>query len=85
MTGFSFSKASIDGNDISCEIRSVNSKFLDITFKASHKSSIFEVYALSQLKKIFSRGKIEVKLSNYDQIAQKISINQTLLKSLEAS
>ena len=82
MTGFSFSKASIDGNDITCEIRSVNSKFLDITFKASHKSSIFEVYALSQLKKIFSRGKIEVKLSNYDQIAQKISINQTLLKSL---
>ena len=53
MTGFSFSKASIDGNDISCEIRSVNSKFLDITFKASHKSSIFEVYALSQLKKNF--------------------------------
>ena len=82
MTGFSFSKASIDGNDITCEIRSVNSKFLDITFKASHKSSIFEVYALSQLKKIFSRGKIEVKLSNFDQIAQKISINQTLLKSL---
>ena len=82
MTGFSFSKASIDGNDITCEIRSVNSKFLDITFKASHKSSIFEVYTLSQLKKIFSRGKIEVKLSNFDQIAQKISINQTLLKSL---
>ena len=42
MTGFSFSKASIDDNDITCEIRSVNSKFLDITFKASDKSSIFE-------------------------------------------
>ena len=68
------------------ELRHVNNvkgtKILDITFKASDKSSIFEVYTLSQLKKIFSRGKIEVKLSNFDQIAQKISINQTLLKSL---
>ena len=78
MTGFSFSKVSIDGNDITCEIRSVNSKFLDITFKASDKSSIFEVYTLSQLKKIFSRGKIEVKLSNYDQSLKRLALIKLL-------
>ncbi|GIS26060.1 MAG: hypothetical protein CM15mP127_04330 [Gammaproteobacteria bacterium] len=33
---------------------------------------------------MFSRGNIEIKLSNFDRIAQKISINQTLLKSLRA-
>ena len=84
MTGFSCSKIFIDGNEISCEIRSVNSKSLDVKFKALNQSNIFEAFALNQVKKMFSRGNIEIKLSNFDQIAQKISINQTLLKSLQA-
>ncbi len=84
MTGFSCSKIFIDGNDISCEIRSVNSKFLDVKFKALDQSNIFEAFALNLAKKMFSRGNIEIKLSNFDRIAQKISINQTLLKSLRA-
>ena len=82
MTGFSCSKIFIDGNEISCEIRSVNSKFLDVKFKALDQSNIFEAFALNLAKKMFSRGNIEIKLSNFDRIAQKISINQTLLKSL---
>ena len=84
MTGFSCSKIFIDGNEISCEIRSVNSKFLDVQFKALDQSNIFEAFALNLAKKMFSRGNIEIKLSNFDRIAQKISINQTLLKSLRA-
>ena len=84
MTGFSCSKIFIDGNEISCEIRSVNSKFLDVKFKALDQSNIFEAFALNLAKKMFSRGNIEIKLSNFDRIAQKISINQTLLKSLRA-
>ena len=84
MTGFSCSKIFIDGNEISCEIRSVNSKFLDVKFKALEQSNIFEAFALNLAKKMFSRGNIEIKLSNFDRIAQKISINQTLLKSLRA-
>lgn len=84
MTGFSCSKIFIDGNEISCEIRSVNSKFLDVKFKALDQSNIFEAFALNLAKKMFSRGNIEIKLSNFDRIPQKISINQTLLKLLRA-
>ena len=84
MTGFSCSKIFIDGNEISCEIRSVNSKFLDVKFKALNQSNNFEAFALNQTKKMFSRGSIEIKLNNFARIAQKISINQTLLKSLRA-
>ena len=80
MTGFSCSKIFIDGNEISCEIRSVNSKFLDVKFKALNQSNNFEAFALNQTKKMFSRGSIEIKLNNFARIAQKISINQTLLQ-----
>ena len=78
MTGFSFSKASIDGNDITCEIRSVNSKFLDITFKAlnvisrnllltdliSHVMSLPSIEALEKLNPvILSTGIISILIS----------------------
>jgi uncharacterized protein (TIGR00255 family) len=60
MTGFGKSEKLIDGTTISIEIRSLNSRYLDLTFKAPRAFLFKENEVKEFIKKKLDRGKITV-------------------------
>ena len=82
MTGFGFSKLSNKNFEISCEIKSVNSKFIDIHFKSAQQSFSVEEHLNQKLKSVFSRGQFDVRLNILGGISPKLSINNDVLAQL---
>ncbi len=61
MTGFGHASAAFDGGTIELEIRSVNSRFLDLSFKLSDELRNHETSLRDKLSVAFARGKIELR------------------------
>ena len=80
MTGFGFSKLSNKNFEISCEIKSVNSKFIDIHFKSAQQSFSVEEHLNQKLKSVFSRGQFDVRLNVLGGSSPKLSINNDVCK-----
>ncbi len=59
MTGYGYSEISCESYILSCELKSYNSRYLEINFNAPSFLSSFEFDVLSILKKHFIRGRIE--------------------------
>ena len=66
MTGFGRATSSENGRDITVEIRSVNSRFLDLSFRLPRTFQSMELKIRQILKDSISRGKVEVFLSVED-------------------
>lgn len=60
MTGFGRSSLSIDGRELTIELKSVNHRYLDIAFRMSRSLSFLEDAARSVLSSMLSRGHIDV-------------------------
>ena len=82
MTGFGFSKINNKNFEISCEIKSVNSKFIDIHFKSAQQSFSVEGHLNQKLKSVFKRGQFDVRLNVLGGSSPKLSINNHLLAQL---
>ena len=82
MTGFGFSKLSNKNFEISCEIKSVNSKFIDIHFRSAQQSFSVEEYLNQKLKSVFRRGQFDVRLNVLGGSNPKLSINNDVLAQL---
>ena len=82
MTGFGFSKLSNKNFEIFCEIKSVNSKFIDIHFKSAQQSFSVEEHLNQKLKSIFRRGQFDVRLNVLGGSSPKLSINNDVLAQL---
>lgn len=82
MTGFGFSKLSNKNFEIFCEIKSVNSKFIDIHFKSAQQSFSVEEHLNQKLKSVFSRGQFDVRLNVLGGSSPKLSINNDVLAQL---
>lgn len=60
MTGFGRSSISIDGRELTIELKSVNHRYLDIAFRMPRSLGFLEDTARGVLSKRFSRGHIDV-------------------------
>ena len=82
MTGFGRGKYEKDGRNYSCEIKSVNHKYSDVSIRMPRFLSGFEDSVRKRVLKSISRGKIDVFISfeNYSEMGNKIHFNTGLAK-----
>ena len=91
MTGFGRSKAGSDVNKIEVEIKSVNSRFLEIKFRGYTLEPILEKQIYTVLDKMLKRGNIQVridfnKLSQTNKIMfnkERFEVIQNVLKEIQ--
>jgi uncharacterized protein (TIGR00255 family) len=82
MTGFGIAVSELDNKIITVEMRSVNSKFLDLNLRlpSSYKDKDLELR--NELSKELERGKIDIAVTiEYSDDFTKVSINKTLIKA----
>ncbi len=86
MTGFGNGQAEHESlGSLAIELRSVNSRFLDLAIRLPQELTTFEPLARSELQKRFARGKIYLS-TRFDPIpgaAERYLLNEPLLKKLE--
>ena len=82
MTGFGRAKAENAGQTVTVEIKSVNSRFLDLSFRLPRSFQAMEMKIREMLKNNISRGKVEVYLSIEDggEKEKKLLVNTVLAK-----
>jgi uncharacterized protein (TIGR00255 family) len=81
MTGYGIATAEYQQKNISVEIKSVNSKFFDLTLRIPNAYKEKEMELRSDLARFIERGKSEVSISIESQEAiKKANINKPLLK-----
>jgi len=85
MTGYGNGTASTGDLEVLCEIKSVNNRFVEISFRGYSIPNEFEEYVKSQIKKKFLRGSFEVKINDNFQSEHAYDINQLSLKNLKDS
>ena len=85
MTGYGNGIASRGDLEVLCEIKSVNNRFVEISFRGYSVPNEFEEYVKSQIKKKFLRGSFEVKINDNFQSEHTYEINQLSLKNLKES
>ena len=80
MTGFGRSEWADDTIKLTVEMKSVNSKYLDLNLKMPRKFNIFEGNIRSLLKSYASRGKIDLYISYEDlsESQKSLRFNETL-------
>lgn len=81
MTGYAFLEKSTDQFSYSVEIKSLNSKYLEVFVNLPRTLRNDENEFAAMVKKYFSRGKIELNIDLFDWNSTKpVSINSELLK-----
>lgn len=80
MTGYGRCEMSVDGMDISIEIKSVNHRFLDFSIRIPRYYAFMEEGIKKYLRQHISRGKVDVYISIYDKNddSRTISLNTAL-------
>ncbi len=74
MTGFGRGEAANEDYKIIMEIKSVNHRYCDVTVRLPRKLNFYENAIRSQIKKLFSRGKIDVYVSLEDIGGKSVNI-----------
>ena len=85
MTGYGNGTAASRDLEVLCEIKSVNNRFVEISFRGYSVPNEFEEYIKSQIKKKFLRGSFEIKINDNFQSEHEYEINQQSLKNLKDS
>ena len=80
MTGYGFISKEIKGNIIEIEIKSLNSKVFDYSFKIPKQLLKYENHLRSELKKKLIRGKIDVSIIIKNKIKSKVRFDKKLFK-----
>ena len=86
MTGYGKSQIKFDStSSLVIEIKSVNNRFFDISFKHNLETSFDEFLFRSMIQKHVSRGKLEVKvfLHNSPRVSKKLLIDENFSKYLD--
>ena len=83
MTGYGTGQATSKKMEVLCEIKSVNNRFLDISFKGYSLPNDLEEYIKNQLKKKFLRGSFEVKIHDNFQAEHSYELNQESIRNLK--
>lgn len=81
MTGFGQAEKSFETMDISAEIRSVNSRYLDIKLRLPKRASFFEPQLRTLVQEKLSRGRVEVTLQVSTQSSDRFRIDSNLVSN----
>jgi uncharacterized protein (TIGR00255 family) len=82
MTGYGKSTIKKDDYEIEIEIKSVNSKFLDLKCFVPKDTSYLELPIRTTIGQYYKRGSIEVRLRYIDHTKPEVKINENKLKVL---
>ena len=89
MTGYGAGQATSKKMEVLCEIKSVNNRFIDISFRGYSLTNDLEEYIKNQIKKKFLRGSFEIKIHDNFQSEHSYELNlqsiNNLKKTLKAS
>ena len=89
MTGYGAGQATSKKMEVLCEIKSVNNRFIDISFRGYSLPNDLEEYIKNQIKKKFLRGSFEVKIHDNFESEHSYELNlqsmNNLKKTLKAS
>ena len=87
MTGYGRAVQTIDGREITVELRSVNNRYLDCTVKLPRMFSFAEDSVKNRVKAAVSRGKVDVYIGvNAAQTADvQVAVNRPVLESYLAA
>ena len=87
MTGYGRAVQTIDGREITVELRSVNNRYLDCTVKLPRMFSFAEDSVKNRVKAAVSRGKVDVYIGvNTAQAADvQVAVNRPVLESYLAA
>ena len=87
MTGYGRAVQTIDGREITVELRSVNNRYLDCTVKLPRMFSFAEDSVKNRVKAAVSRGKVDVYIGvNAAQAADvQVAVNRSVLESYLAA
>ncbi|EKO36253.1 TIGR00255 family protein [SAR86 cluster bacterium SAR86E] len=85
MTGYGTGQAISKKMEVLCEIKSVNNRFVDISFRGYSLPNDFEEYIKIQLKKKFLRGSFEVKIHDNFQSEHSYELNQESIRNLKST
>ncbi|MDC0442563.1 DUF1732 domain-containing protein [Gammaproteobacteria bacterium] len=83
MTGYGTGQATSKKMEVLCEIKSVNNRFVDISFRGYSLPNDLEEYIKNQLKKKFLRGSFEVKIHDNFQSEHSYELNQESIRNLK--
>ncbi|MCH5300017.1 MAG: YicC family protein [Ruminococcus sp.] len=83
MTGFGRAEASVNGRDITVEIKSVNHRYFEFLCRTTRGYSFLEEKLKSYVAQKVSRGKIDmyVSLSSSDETGAEVTVNHQLAKA----
>lgn len=87
MTGYGRGTASLDGRELTIELKSVNNRFLDVSMKLPRQLSFLEDGLRKLLNDSLSRGHVDV-FVNYRNLrsdAKTVRVDEALLKAYLAS
>ena len=82
MTGYGRARETLNGRDITVEVRSVNNRYLDCTVKVPRAYIFVEDAVKSQVQKAVSRGKVDVFITIDATAADEtvVSVNEPLAR-----
>lgn len=82
MTGYGRAVQTIDGREITAEIRSVNNRYLDCSVKLPRLYAFAEESIKAKIKSYISRGKVDVyiTIATATDVRMEISVNQPVLE-----
>ena len=82
MTGYGRAVATIDGREITAEIRSVNNRYLDCTVKMPRLYAFAEDGVKSRVKSAISRGKVDVfiAVNVMEDTQMRVCVNRPVLE-----
>lgn len=85
MTGYAVTSTEVGHGTVQCELRSVNSRYLDLAFRIPEDLRFAEPIAREQIAACLSRGKVECRmnLQSSSESAASLQINFSLLNQLE--
>ncbi|NTV11609.1 MAG: YicC family protein [Zoogloea sp.] len=87
MTGYAVRTCDVGSTTLHLEVRSVNSRYLDLMFRIVEDLRLAEPLLREQIGARLSRGKVECRLNmqNNDAAPREISLNTTLLGQLKTA
>lgn len=83
MTGFSHSKFKTQIGDLSVELKSVNSRFLELSIRLPDELKAYELEIRSLISSHVRRGKVECRVQKLSETATDLELNASKIEALK--
>ncbi len=85
MTGFSVETLTKDKIEYKCILKSLNSRFLEVSIKLPAELKENEGWVREKINSKFSRGKIEIELISSNKQTENLSLDKSFIKLIKKS